>query len=69
MSSCFHPLPTLKSYFPEPKIYSSNERQELRESRIIALPTLKGVGFNATPRLLYPRERDLVSNEQEAGWT
>ena len=68
MSSCFHPLPILKSYFPEPKIYSSNERQELREGRSVALPTLDGVGFNATPRRLYAREKDPASILQKAGW-
>jgi len=27
-----------------------------------------GVGFNATPRPLYPRERDLIPTVQGAGW-
>ena len=27
-----------------------------------------GVGFNATPWPLYPRERDMVPTVQEAGW-
>jgi hypothetical protein len=59
----------LKNIKRKGKVHPMVQRESKRYSSILSLTSALHGGGWSTPRLLYPRERDLVPTVYEAGWT